>query len=96
MVNSTKTTSEIGIAHFLIDKCAINNIPNHNSNPIRILASHSAMVQLKKVVSTMVQPNCSRVGILETAEKMKTRPIMMLNTLPTIFLTKTEFIQIQM
>ena len=41
---------------------------------MRILADHSAAVHWRKVVSTIVQPNCSKVGILEMAEKMKVAP----------------------
>ena len=61
-------------------------MPKNNSNPIRILADHSAIVQLKKVVSTIVQPNCSKVGILENAEKTNTEPIVRLKMVNNIFL----------
>jgi hypothetical protein len=41
---------------------------------------------LRKVVSTIVQPNCSNVGILEIAEKINIAPMVMLKTENIIFL----------
>ena len=61
-------------------------MPKKNSKPISILANHSANVQLRKVVSTIVQPNCSNVGILEIAEKINIAPMVMLKTENIIFL----------
>lgn len=66
---------DIGIAIFLILRWAMNKIPKNNSRPIINLAAHSAIVQFKKVVSTIVHPNCSIVGILERAENINTAPI---------------------
>lgn len=42
-----------------------NKIPTKNSMPIISRATHSDKVQFKKVVSVILQPNCSRVGILK-------------------------------
>ena len=85
-VNAVNKAIETAMATFFILKWIMNRMPKKNSNPIRILADHSAIVQLKKVVSTIVQPNCSKVGILENAEKTNTEPIVRLKIVNNIFL----------
>ena len=64
-----------GIAIFLSLTCIRNKMPRNNSAPINKRANHSAMPQGKKVVSTILHPNCSREGIFEMPESKNTMPI---------------------
>jgi hypothetical protein len=64
-----------------------------SSRPIRILASHSANVQFRKVVSTMVHPNCSILGHLEIAEKINVAPMSVDKTHPMMRCHFRRFIE---
>lgn len=63
-------------------------MPRKNSRPVSILADHSARVQFRKVVSTIVQPNCSSDGNLEMALMINVAPTNTHNTEIRIRLNK--------
>ncbi len=75
MLNRTNNKMENGIVNLRSCRLDTKRSPKYNSKPINILADHSASVQFRKVVSTMVQPNCSSVGILEIPENINTIPM---------------------
>jgi len=77
--------SDKGTAIFFILICEMKSTPKKNSIPSKIRASHSAAVQLRNEVSTIVHPNCSSDGSLEIADMIKTQPTKMQMKLNRIF-----------